>query len=111
MNPLKVGVFAWQLASHKLIRWLAPLFICGCFVASLALALQESTFFQAVLLVQIAFYLLAAARWVPGVGEFKIVYLCYFFCLSNLASGVGIMNIVLGRRFSTWTPQRNVVTK
>ena len=24
LNPLRYGLFAWMLASHKLIRWLAP---------------------------------------------------------------------------------------
>ncbi|QEF99653.1 Beta-monoglucosyldiacylglycerol synthase [Stieleria maiorica] len=111
MNPLKVGVFAWQLICHKVVRWLAPVFLIGCLATSTALAASGSTFFQLTLVVQIAFYLLAVARLIPKVGEFKLIYLCYFFCLSNVAAGLGIINIFLGRKFSTWTPQRTEISK
>ncbi len=106
LNPLKVGIFAWQLLSHKVIRWLAPLFLCGCLVTSIVLAADGSRFFQAVLIAQLSFYVLAAARCVPRLGEYKIVYLCYYFCLSNVAAAIGLVNILLGRNFATWTPQR-----
>ncbi|MDF1844700.1 MAG: glycosyltransferase family 2 protein [Rubripirellula sp.] len=106
LNPFRVGVFAWQLLSHKVIRWCAPVFLVACLVSNLFLAASNSTFFQLTLATQIAFYLTALSRILPMVGHWKIVYLCYYFCLSNVAAGLGMINLGLGRNFSTWTPQR-----
>ncbi|MCA9138939.1 MAG: glycosyltransferase family 2 protein [Planctomycetales bacterium] len=111
LNPIRVGIFSWQLFSHKVIRWMAPLFLMGCFVTCLLLAANGSALYQALMIAQVTFYLVAAARFLPSIGELKIVYLCYFFCLSNVAAALGMMNILLGRRFSTWTPQRPETTK
>jgi len=43
LNPLRYGLFAWMLASHKLIRWLAPwgLVLAGLGWLLLALALRS----------------------------------------------------------------------
>lgn len=106
LNPFQVGIFAWQLFSHKVIRWCAPIFLVLCLVFNLMLVSSGSVFFTAILAIQICFYLVALARFIPGIGSFKIVYLCYYFCLSNVAAALAIINLGLGRKFSTWTPQR-----
>jgi cellulose synthase/poly-beta-1,6-N-acetylglucosamine synthase-like glycosyltransferase len=43
MNPLRYGLFAWMLASHKLVRWLAPwgLVLAGAGWLLLAAALRS----------------------------------------------------------------------
>ncbi len=43
LNPLRHGLFAWMLASHKLVRWLAPwgLVLAGAGWLLLAAALQS----------------------------------------------------------------------
>jgi cellulose synthase/poly-beta-1,6-N-acetylglucosamine synthase-like glycosyltransferase len=38
LNPFVYGVFAWMLASHKLIRWLVPWALVGGVAAALGLA-------------------------------------------------------------------------
>ncbi|MGB0598536.1 MAG: glycosyltransferase family 2 protein [Rubripirellula sp.] len=106
LNPIRVGIFAWQLFSHKVIRWCAPIFLVSCLVANFGLAWNGSSFFTLTLLLQAAFYLTALAKFFPIVGNWKLVYLCYYFCLSNVAAGFAIFNLMLGRKFITWTPQR-----
>ncbi|MCP4886032.1 MAG: glycosyltransferase family 2 protein [Planctomycetaceae bacterium] len=106
LNPLRVGIFAWQLFSHKVIRWCTPVFLVLCLVLNLILANRGSVFFSFTLAIQIGFYLIALARFIPGIGSLKLVYLCYYFCLSNVAAALAIINLGLGRKFSTWTPQR-----
>src|SRR5262249_7258078 len=38
LNPFRYGLFAWQLASHKLCRWLVPFGMIGALLFGLALA-------------------------------------------------------------------------
>ena len=40
LNPFRFGAFAWQLASHKLLRYLSPVFWAVALLANAALALQ-----------------------------------------------------------------------
>lgn len=106
LNPLKVGIFAWQLACHKVIRWFAGFFMLGALILNIGLVLAGSPFYQWLLGIQLAFYGAALAKHLPRIGGWKPFVLCYYFCLSNLAAAIGIVNVGLGRKFVTWTPQR-----
>jgi len=62
MNPLRYGLFAWMLASHKLVRWLAPWGLALAGLGCLLLAVAwRSVVPAAVFLLPL---LLAAAGWV-----------------------------------------------
>src|SRR5688500_2007693 len=37
LNPIRYGLFAWQLASHKLCRWIVPFAMVGAYVSYLLL--------------------------------------------------------------------------
>ena len=52
------------------------------------------------------FYGLALLRLVPGAGNWKPVYLAYYFCMANLAALLGTLSYFRGRRFVTWRPER-----
>ena len=41
LNPLRYGVFAWMLVSHKLCRWLAPWALAALAAGVAALALEQ----------------------------------------------------------------------
>lgn len=61
LNPLRYGAFAWMLASHKLVRWLAPwgLVVAGAGWLLLAAALRS----WLLAAVCVAPLVLAAAGW------------------------------------------------
>ena len=61
MNPLRYGLFAWMLLSHKLIRWLAPwgLVLAGLGWLLLALALRS----WVLLVIFVLPLLLASGGW------------------------------------------------
>ena len=62
LNPVRYGLFSWMLASHKLVRWLAPWGLTLAALAWLWLALAlRSVAGTLVLLLPL---LLAAAGWV-----------------------------------------------
>jgi len=65
LNPLKYGLFAWQLFSHKLCRWLVPFFMLTAFLSNAALFLSSGVFFVLFLL-QLGFYLLAFYHYKQG---------------------------------------------
>jgi len=106
LNPLRVGLFAYQLAAHKVLRWLVPWFLLALLATNIVLARPGQTVYQVTLGLQSAFYGLATLRLVPGIKHWKPVYIAYYFCLVNAASALGTLSFALGRRFVTWTPQR-----
>ena len=61
LNPVRYGLFAWMLASHKLVRWLAPwgLALAGLGWLLLAAALHSAVLFG----VFVVPLLLAAGGW------------------------------------------------
>jgi len=107
LNPLRYGFFACELISHKLLRWLVPVFLTALFAVNWAL-LRDGSVYRALLAGQIAFYLLAAAgygarraRALPAV-----LSIPYYFCLVNLASAIGIIDAFRGKTYVTWTTAR-----
>lgn len=60
LNPLRYGLFSWQLLSHKLFRWLVPYALIAALVTNVLLA-TASPGYRALLVLQGAFYLFAVA--------------------------------------------------
>ena len=107
LNPFKVGIFSAQLFCHKVVRWFAAYFMLGALITSGMLAASGSWLYLLLLVIQCGGYVMAlAARWTP-LGRFKPAMLLYYFCMANIAGGFGVLNFLLGRKFSTWTPQRD----
>jgi cellulose synthase/poly-beta-1,6-N-acetylglucosamine synthase-like glycosyltransferase len=107
MNPFYSGFFAVQLVSHKLLRYAVPLFLIAIFTASGILAFS-SIFYALILALQIAFYLMALAGWFlerseKNTGLFAIPL---YFTLANLASLVGFIKFLSGKRYARWEPIR-----
>ena len=100
LNPLRYGLFAWQLASHKLCRWLVPFGMAGALVSSALLA-SGSTFYSAMLAGQTAFYAIAiAGQW----GDLGILRIPSFLLLANLAVLAAWFRYIRGDRMMVWKP-------
>jgi cellulose synthase/poly-beta-1,6-N-acetylglucosamine synthase-like glycosyltransferase len=106
LNPFRFGAFAFTLASHKLMRWAAPFFLVGLFVASVALVRRP--FYAVALVAQALFYLGALAslgewfrfhRSLPG----KI---SLYFSSVNAAILTAWVQYARGVRQELWTPSR-----
>ena len=88
----------FQLVSHKLLRWLVPFFLIAIF--GMSLSLYQVAFFKWFAVAQGLFYLCALLGYIfPRV---KLLYIPYYFCLVNLASLIGIMKMLLGKKKLTW---------
>lgn len=103
--PWKHPWIAFQLWSHKVLRWCIPLFL-ACFLLGSAL-LSEAPVFLLLLIAQLAFYSCAlAARAIPFMRRSRLLSLPLYFCTINSAFLVGMFNAIRGRQFNTWQPTR-----
>jgi hypothetical protein len=104
LNPFRYGLFAWQLASHKLCRWLVPFAMIAAVVANALLA-SESSWFAAAFVLQVAFYGMAAAGVWTGAPLLKLPA---FLALANLAVLIAWLRFFRGERFVVWTPSERI---
>ena len=103
LKPLR-PVLAVRLASHKLLRWLAPVFVAAALVVNLAL--MDHWFHRAVLAMALAGALafawgarvIRSQRVVPSGLRFWV-----YFCVVNAAAVKGIADFLRGRQRATWT--------
>lgn len=107
LNPLRFGWFAWQLLSHKLLRWLVPLFLAVAFISN-ALLVGTHPVYNVSVAAQLLFYGLATAGALMDErdGLAKLVYIPYYFCLVNFASVKGILEAYRGKTYATWSTAR-----
>jgi cellulose synthase/poly-beta-1,6-N-acetylglucosamine synthase-like glycosyltransferase len=107
LNPFRHGVFALQFLSHKVLRWLAPIFLLLLLLANVPLA-ARSPFYAVTLGLQAMFYLFALAGWaLSSAGKQTVLlYIPFYFCTVNLASLVGMIEALRGRRYTTWNSSR-----
>jgi len=103
LNPFQYGLFAWQIFSHKLCRWLVPFFLIAALISN-GLLLSCGTAFRLFFLIQCLFYAAAgAARVIP----FRLARIPYYFVVANLAILVAWYRyLFLGGGPTTWAPSR-----
>jgi cellulose synthase/poly-beta-1,6-N-acetylglucosamine synthase-like glycosyltransferase len=106
LNPGGHPFVAFQLISHKILRWMIPAFLLVAFVANLVLL--EKPFFKATMLMQMVVYLFAAAGWFLDRKnkKVKVFSLPLYFCVVNLASIHAALNLLRRRRMITWETVR-----
>jgi hypothetical protein len=106
LNPVRFPFFSWQLASHKLLRYLsfAPLAVA---TACNGLLVYSGWEYAAVAAGQCAAALLAlAAAYGPRqVRSFSPARYCYYFLLLNCASAIAFARFVRGDKQVLWQPR------
>lgn len=106
LNPFRYGARAWELASHKLFRWLLPLAFAGVFVSSCLLA-RHSAFFAVVCGLQILVYVCGGlALEFSSLRRFLPVRLASFFVLNVVATVYAWVKCVQGEYYVLWEPSR-----
>lgn len=96
--------------SHKLFRWLTPLFLITLFVTNLILI--PNIFGKIFFVLQLVFYALAVVGWIFSKRDVhKIFKVPFYFCMVNYAALVGLFKGILKLQRSTWDKaSREVVT-
>jgi len=104
MNPLRYPMFSWQLISHKLFRWIAPVATLSLFVSNFFLW-RAAPFYRLTLVLQVGLCLMGLAGLaVVGLRRFRALELAGFFLLVNAAGVVAWIKFLSGERFVTWQP-------
>ncbi len=108
LNPFK-GLPAFAYFSHKVLRWLAPLFLVAALIANILLVSRP--FYVATLAAQAAFALLALVGYLqqrrsasPG----SLASAAYYFSVMNMALLHGMARYLTRRQQVVWsaTPRR-----
>jgi cellulose synthase/poly-beta-1,6-N-acetylglucosamine synthase-like glycosyltransferase len=93
----------FAFVSHKLLRWAAPLLLAIAFALNVPLALQGEPLFQALLLLQLAFYGLAVAGRMNAAGPLRrVASIAHYFVAMNAALAVGFWRFVRGSQSAAW---------
>jgi cellulose synthase/poly-beta-1,6-N-acetylglucosamine synthase-like glycosyltransferase len=107
LNPLRHGRFAWQLWSHKLLRYASPLLWLGALASNVVLARSYPLYIfplaaQSILLTAgtVGFVLQGTRRKLGIFGK------PYYFLLTNLAALIATVRYLRGERMITWNPIR-----
>jgi cellulose synthase/poly-beta-1,6-N-acetylglucosamine synthase-like glycosyltransferase len=106
LNPVRFPFFSWQLASHKLLRYLsfAPLAVA---TACNGLLVSAGWVYAALAGGQCAVALLAlvAAYGPRRLRSLSPARYCYYFLLLNCASAVALARFVRGDKQVLWQPR------
>ncbi len=107
LNPISYGWFAVQLWSHKVLRWLSPVFLLFVLFSSLTLS-YSSSFFLFIVGCQVVVYVLGLLGWTfEGLGRAHwLISGCTYLVLINVASMVGISKKIMGQSIIIWDPIR-----
>ncbi|MEW6213676.1 MAG: glycosyltransferase [Nitrospirota bacterium] len=108
LNPFKTGTFSLEIISHKLLRWLSPVFIITLTGSCLVLALCGIKIFAGITIFIILFLWLSyfghLFRDHPDI--WPLFYYPYYFVSINVASLIGIYRSLRGSVQTTWKPLR-----
>ena len=103
LNPAKFGWYAFQVWSHKVMRWAVPWFMLLALVSNLFLL--KSSFYVLTFLIQLAgLGLFLAASKSPDLRKNSLIKLIYFFYQVNLALAHAAVKFFTGTRMTTWKP-------
>lgn len=114
LDPFRFGAFAWMLASHKLLRWLAP-WAAVVAAAALALAAPADPWAARALALAGAFGLAAALGWLWPEGRRapRLLTVPAFAAGGIVAALHAWLRVLARRQAPTWEPTRRatVVTR
>jgi len=106
LNPFRFGLYAWQLWSHKLLRYLSFLPLAAAMALNWLL-LPRGGIYALGAAAQVLFAILcvAALAGMRGVGQLSVTRYCFYFFLLNWASAVAFVRFVRGQKQVLWQPR------
>jgi len=106
LNPFRMGMFAFQVWSHKIMRWGVPWFMLLFAITTLMLQ-GQGIIYTVALVAQVLFYALALLGWLSvTMRENTLVRLVFFFVQTNLALAQATAAFLLGKRMTVWAPSK-----
>jgi cellulose synthase/poly-beta-1,6-N-acetylglucosamine synthase-like glycosyltransferase len=103
LNPLRVGLFAWCLVSHKMLRWLSGVFVTLALISAAALVVEQLQERPAIALGAIT---LGAGALALTHGGRRLVAMTTYFSTIYAASVVGVVKGSFGQVSGVWSTPR-----
>lgn len=104
LNPFTFRLFAFQMWSHKIFRWLVPWFLLLLLFSSLVIA-RGHVFYLLATIAQLCLYLSALiAALSKSLRKLPIFKIPFYFVQANLATLHATMAFLFGRRVTVWEP-------
>ena len=105
LNPFRFGLLSFELFSHKVCKFLVPVFMVAMLVTNLILAVN-GTFFLMALIAQGIFYVAAgSASFVPKKSVLsRMVEAAKIFVVVNAAIALAWAKYWQGETYTTWSP-------
>ncbi len=106
LQPWKYPWVAFQLFSHKVLRWLVPFFLMLLFLSNATLLGQP--FYRPLFVLQTGFYLFALISTIwPLHRHIKLLGIPLYFCTLNLAAFLSLVEVCRGRKYVVWETVRH----
>lgn len=105
LNPKGNWLFAWQLWSHKLFRYLCFFFMSGLYIGSMFLW-NLSIFYKTLFLVQNLVYIGASLSPMLEKRGYRFLYAFNYFVLLNGAAAHAFMKFLMGDKQVIWAPRK-----
>lgn len=106
LNPFAEPLFAWQLWSHKLLRYASP--YCLLMILAASIMLASRPLYLLALVAELALVGAGLVGFLLQLGAHRAGLLSkpYYFLLTNLASIIATVRYARGERMITWNPVR-----
>jgi len=106
LRPAKYGWISFQLISHKVLRWMVPLFMLLLLAGSAALWNQPG--YRLLLLLQCAFYAFVLLTLIVPVHRvWRPLGIPLYFCTVNAAALCSVFEVLRGRKYVVWQTVRS----
>lgn len=101
-------LFSLQLWSHKALRYLCFLFLITAYVSNLFLINEFNMGYLFVFFFQNLFYFFAyiSILFANKIYNIKIIYLCHYFILLNIAAAHAFIKFILREKQFIWAPRK-----
>jgi cellulose synthase/poly-beta-1,6-N-acetylglucosamine synthase-like glycosyltransferase len=105
LTPWRFPWVAFQLWSHKILRWLVPFFLFILLGNNVLLWNQRG--YRVFLIAQGAFYLFALfSMVVPVHRRLKVLGVPLYFCTLNAAALCSVVEVIRGKKYTVWQTVR-----
>lgn len=112
LNPLKFPIPSFQLISHKILRWLVPVFMLALIVLNAVAVLADpmNVVTNVLFALQLIFYGIALMAYLlekVGIHN-KLFAIPLYFIILNAASLVALFKTLTSNLEATWETQRDI---
>jgi biofilm PGA synthesis N-glycosyltransferase PgaC len=105
-NPFNYPLLSFQYISHRVLRWtITPFLLIAIFILNGIIAISvDSTFYQVLFCLHLAFYMASIAGYYIEQRNIriKVLFVPYYFCVMNFAVIAGIIRYIKNEQSAAW---------